>query len=132
LTFNPHLNAFDFDHLSQSADGSSFTGVQVFNQANVQIFSGTIPISNLGGGGAAGAADFWGVVTTGSDLISRILVTENDNNAQFPDSNIGFDTFRFTPVPEPAGTLTALVLAGLLASGLLVRGWGLRGTLTGG
>ena len=98
LVFQQPLSAFGFDHLSQSADGASYTSIQVFNQTNSLLFSGTIPISSTGGGGA----DFWGATTTGSDLIGRILIDEKDGDANYPDSNIGFDTFRFTSVPEPS------------------------------
>jgi PEP-CTERM motif len=113
LVFATALAAFGFDHLSQSADGVSFTSISVYNQANLLLFSGMIPISNLGGGGAPAGPDFWGVVGTGSDLIGRIVIDEGDNNGGFPDSNIGFDTFRFMPqvveaVPEPSSLLLAL------------------------
>ncbi len=117
LVFSNPLAAFGFDHLSQSADGFSFTGVQVFNLSNSLLFSGTINISNFGGGGAPGGADFWGVVATGSDLIGRIIINEQDGNSTFPDSNIGFDSFRFAGqvIPEPS-SLTLMgcsVLGGL-------------------
>jgi hypothetical protein len=106
LIFQQPLSAFGFDHFSQSADGYSFTNIQVFNQFNSLLYSRPIPISNLGGGGAAGGADFWGVTTTGSDMIGRIVVDERDDNAAYPDCNIGFDTFRFesqvTAIPEPS------------------------------
>jgi hypothetical protein len=113
LVFAPPLAAFGFDHLSQSADGFSFTSANVFNQSNSLIFSGAIPISNLGGGGAPGGPDFWGVIGTGGDLIGRILIDEADANAEFPDANIGFDTFRFFPtIPEP--TALAVFSLGVL------------------
>jgi hypothetical protein len=71
LVFATPLAAFGLDHLSQSADGVSFTTFQVFNQSNGLLASGTLPISNVGGlgGGAPGGADFWGVIATGADLI---------------------------------------------------------------
>ena len=98
LVFQPPLSAFGFDHLSQSGDGGSkLTSIQVFNQSDTLLFSGTIPAKNLGGGGAPGGADFWGAITTGGDLIGRIVMDESDGDDGFPDSNIGFDTFRFTP-----------------------------------
>ena len=86
LTFSSPLAAFGFDHLSQSADGFSFTSVQVFDAANNLVFSGGIPISNVGGvvggvrGGAPGGADFWGVVVTGTDRIGRVVITESDSD----------------------------------------------------
>ena len=103
LVFQLPVSAFGFDHLSQSADGVTFTTVQVFNQADDVLFNGNIPISNLGGGGGSpGGADFWGAVATDGDLISRIVIDERDNNAVNPDSNVGFDSLRFHVVPEPS------------------------------
>ena len=94
LVFSNSVKAFGFDVLFQSADTFSATTIQVFNQANVQLFSGSIPASTTGGGGAPAEAVFWGGVASGSDRISRIVVNESDSNAQFPDCNIGFDSFR--------------------------------------
>ncbi len=109
LIFGEPLSAFGFDHLSQSADGASYTHIKVFNQTNALIYAGLIPISNFGGGGAPGGADFFGMIATAGDLISRIVIDEQDANELYPDSNIGFDTFRFVPqssqlssVPEPS------------------------------
>ena len=59
-------------------------------------------------GGAPGGADFWGVVAA-SPLIKRIVFDEADSNASFPDSNIGFDSFRFFP---PPGAPPAVVVIG--------------------
>lgn len=119
LIFVTPLGAFGFDHLSQSADGNGFTTITVFNQANAPIFSGGIPISNLGGGGAPGGADFWGIATTGADLIGRIVINEDDGNNVFPDNNIGFDTFRFAPAAAVPDTSPFVVFVAVLA-GLLV------------
>jgi hypothetical protein len=33
-------------------------------------------------------------------LIGRLVIQEADGNAEFPDANIGFDSFRFM-IPEP-------------------------------
>jgi hypothetical protein len=114
LIFQQPVSAFGFDHLSQSADGFSFTNISLFNQSNMLLFSGAVSISNLGPPYLSpGGADFWGATTTGGDLIARILIDEFDNDANFPDSNIGFDTFRFSQplaqVPEP----TSLVIFGV-------------------
>ena len=105
LVFVDPVSEFGFDHLSQSADGFSFTSIQVFDPSDGVLFTGSIPISNLGGGGAPGGADFWGIVSDTAD-IKRIAIDEADGNNVFPDSNIGFDTFRFNSdlfqVPEPS------------------------------
>ena len=39
--------------------------------------------------------------------ISRVVITDSDDNNEFPDSNLGYDTFRFgktdsSGTPEPA------------------------------
>ena len=130
LVFQQPVSAFGFDHLSQSADGFSFTSIQVFNQFDVLIPGGTVmvPISptNAIVGGAPAGADFWGVTTTGGDLIGRIVISEDDADSKFPDSNIGFDTFRFTPPPQIVGTpepstLAIFGLGSMLFAGARVR-----------
>ncbi|HYC77467.1 MAG TPA: hypothetical protein VEI02_07550, partial [Planctomycetota bacterium] len=107
LTFDAPVSAFGFDHLSQSADGFSFSSVQVKDANGAVLFSGTVPISNLGGGGAAAGADFFGVVAT-SAIIKSVVVSEGDSNSQFPDCNIGYDTLRFTPSAVPAAATFTL------------------------
>ncbi len=123
LTFATPLTAFGFDHLSQSADGFSFTSIQVFDTSNALLFSGTVPISNINGqgGGAPGGADFWGIVSQSAN-IARIVINEGDGDSSFPDNNIGYDTFRFVPsinsanAPEPAtASLLTLCLIPLAA-----------------
>ncbi len=111
ISFSTLQRFFAFDHLSQSADGSGFTQVEVFGSANSLLFSGNVPIQNLGGGGAPAGNDFWGIAFD-SSLISRVRITESDHNTQFPDANIGFDSIRYQAVPEPA--TMAVVGLGLL------------------
>jgi hypothetical protein len=110
LTFATPVSAVGFDHLSQSADGFGFTNVTVLDGASNVLFSGSIPISNLGGGGAPAAADFWGIVSDAND-IARIEVDEGDNNNSFPDCNIGFDTFRVAGLAGGGTTTTTLAAA---------------------
>jgi hypothetical protein len=97
LDFSPPVSAFGFDLLLQAADGDSLIRIRVFNQSNALLFDGIVPIPNLGGIGAPGRAEFWGAVTTEADLIGRIVINEFDEDNVNPDSNIGFDTFRFFP-----------------------------------
>ena len=126
IVFDNPISAFGFDHLSQSADGFSFSNIQVFDAADAPLFSGSIPISNVGnlGGGAPGGADFWGIVSDAA-VIKRVLITEGDGDASFPDNNIGFDTLRFgiagppppppTGIPLPAALYTAPLMFGAAA-----------------
>ena len=98
LVFGNPVSVFGFDHLSQSADGWSYTGIRVFDPSNNLLFSGTLPISNIGGigNGGPGAADFFGIVSDTAN-IKRIVIDETDGDNVYPDSNIGFDTFRWEP-----------------------------------
>ena len=95
MVFNPPVRAFGVDILWQSADGAFFTSVQVFDQNGATILSGTnVPGTPLGGAGGPAGTDFWGVVTTGDQMIGRIVILEADDNSTNPDSNIGLDTIR--------------------------------------
>lgn len=100
ILFAEPVSFFGFDHLSQSADGGGFTNIVVEGPGGT-IYSGSIPIQNLGGGGAPAGNDFWGIVASDA-IITRVVITELDNNSQFPDANIGYDTIRYGAVPEPA------------------------------
>ena len=101
LVFSSPVRAFGFDLLFQSVDGSSFTTIKVYNQSDELLFSETISMPNLGGvGSSPGAAEFWGGMTVGPDLITRIVIEEFDDDNRNPDSNIGFDTFRYFFAPH--------------------------------
>jgi len=101
LIFRERIQAFGFDHISQSADGLGFTSVRVIGIDGTVLYSGTIPISNAGpADDALPAADFWGIVFD-NPVIKRIEFLESDRNNQFPDCNIGYDTM-IVAVPEPA------------------------------
>ena len=119
LEFQSPVTYFGFDHLSQSADGVGFTSIRVFDPNFNVLYSGKIGISNLGGGGAPGGADFWGVYATDGTLIGRVEITEDDSDARYPDANIGFDSLRYgneaSEVPEPASVIMLATGAGLLA-----------------
>ncbi|NNM75900.1 PEP-CTERM sorting domain-containing protein [Sphingomonas sp. ID1715] len=105
------------DILFQSLDCCSFTNFQVFDGSNNAIAGGSV---NAVGGGAGGA--FFLGFTSGSANIARIVITEFDENDANPDSNIGYDTFRFgaiNAVPEPASW--ALMVAGFGLAGAATR-----------
>lgn len=114
IVFDETQTFFGFDHLSQSADGFSFTRVEIYDWLNTLINTFDVPIQNVGGfgGGAAGGNDFWGVVYD-MPSIWRVVISESDNNQQFPDANIGVDTIRYGAVPEPA-TVAVMALGSLL------------------
>jgi hypothetical protein len=116
LIFAQPIQAFGFDHISQSADGFSFTSVRVIGIDGSVLYSGGIPISNTGpANNALPAADFWGILFD-SPLIARIEFIETDNNNIHPDCNIGYDTM-IVVVPEPASCIA--LGAGLV--GLMLR-----------
>lgn len=104
IEFRNPLRAFGFDHLSQSADGVSGSTIRVVSSTGSQLFNGAIPVHNAGGGGGApGAADFWGIVSA-TENIKRIEITESDGNSVFPDCNIGYDSFHFFPIVPDGDT----------------------------
>jgi hypothetical protein len=112
LVFPRGVAAFGFDHLSQSADGLSFTVIEAFNHVNELLFSEVVAISDVAGFGGPGGADFWGVIAGAGEAIRRIVINEQDENEEFPDCNIGLDSIRFQFVPEPAGLSLAAAVAG--------------------
>ena len=59
-------------------------------------------------------------MATGSDLIGQILIDESDQNASYPDANIGFDTFRVAAAPAAVPEPSSLFL---LAGGLSLLMW---------
>ncbi len=116
LVFAQPLMAFGFDHLSQSQDGVSRTDISVYNEADVRIYRGSLPISDPSPAVTEpGGADFWGVTTSGGDRIARIVIDEWDGDNKYADCNIGFDSFRYSPVPEPS-SFVLVVFAGLFGA----------------
>ena len=110
LTFATPVAAVGFDVLWQSADGSSSAVVKVFDSEAHLLFTETVPSTQLGGtgSGSPGGRDFWGVLANDA-VITRVVVDETDADGSNPDSNIGYDTLRFSSepcvydIPAPTG-----------------------------
>jgi len=121
LDFTEDVFAFGLDLLFQSYDCCTFLSYAVYDTSLNLLASGGVN-GNGGGGGDPGGSIFWGAVTD-STRIGRIVFTESDDNDQFPDANVGYDTFRYAPVipgdggvPEPA------------TWAMMILGFGLAGT----
>lgn len=99
LRFDPPVQAFAFDLLTQDADGQSNAKIRVIDGAGKILFEGDIPISSLPD--HAGGADFWGIVSSQAN-IARVEIDERDDNDRYPDCNIGLDSLRMFPAPLPA------------------------------
>jgi hypothetical protein len=113
ITFAQPVAAFGLDVLFQSLDGASFVAVQVFDASNALIVSQSLSIPAVGNGADAtsgsprGGSYFVGFVSDFAE-IGSVAFLESDDGQGNPDSNVGYDTFRFGAVPEPS---TALLVA---------------------
>ena len=107
VTFSPPVYGVGFDLLFQSIDSGSFIGVTVYSPSNAVLYSnGFIPTPacpptyDPGCGGNPSGSMFVGFCSSpsgggsGFQPIGRIVVDDFDSDSTFPDSNIGFDTFR--------------------------------------
>jgi len=90
MEFQFPIHVLGFDILSQSADGYGSIQIKVYGLNHAVLFSGSAPISTLGGGGAPAGTDFWGIIS--DQPIYSLAINEGDNNNVYPDSNIGIDT----------------------------------------
>jgi len=114
LEFDPPVTAVGFDILEQLADGSLYL-VRVYDQGNNLIFSEEVVTPNQTS--SSGGSNFYGIVSSEQN-ISRIEFEDTDNNAVFPDANIGYDTLRIRTSacsPIPAVSEWGLVAMALLA-----------------
>jgi hypothetical protein len=120
IDFSAPLAAFGLDILFQSLDAGAFVNYELFDASLTSLGSGSVSTAAVGGqGNDPGGAFFFGVRLDSPNL-GRVVFTELDDNASFPDSNIGFDTLRFaapaSAAPEPTGWA------------MLIMGFGLAGT----
>ncbi|WP_397420182.1 PEPxxWA-CTERM sorting domain-containing protein [Phenylobacterium sp.] len=119
LVFATPLQAFGLDILHQSFDCCTFADYTIFNSGGGIIASGGI-IGGSGGGGAPHGSSFFGVYSAAGD-IKRIVFNDTDDNGEFPDANLGYDSFRFgAAVPEPA-TWAMMIVGFGFAGGALRR-----------
>jgi len=117
LVFDEPVGFVGFDHLSQRADGQSFTRVAVIGTGGDTLLDTIIAISSLPAGEdgiVPGGVDFWGIVSDANDIAS-ITFDEVDDDGSAPDDNIGYDSFRFGALaaspPPPDGILIPLPAA---------------------
>jgi len=94
MVFATPVQSLAFDVLYQSADSFSFTSMTAFDAQGVTIFSaGNLPVIDAKAPGGPGCPQFYGLVSIGAP-IARVIISEDDDNTQFPDANIGMDTLR--------------------------------------
>jgi hypothetical protein len=119
MTFSPPVACVGLDHISQYADGMSYTRVKVIAEDGTVLHEGTIDIGSgrwliehgdqrfIGGDEVPpndpnSTVDFWGFVSRAAN-IHQVRIDETDDNDVCPDSNIGIDSVRFAPFRSPCG-----------------------------
>ncbi|NNU14881.1 hypothetical protein HK107_00910 [Parvularcula sp. ZS-1/3] len=118
LLFSTAVSAVSFDILYQSVDGALFSRATAYDSTGAEVGRitpiGFEPMS-------AGGSRFAGFLSDNPMTnIARVVIDDFDNNASFPDSNIGLDTLRFTdlgmdnPIPIPAAGLLFLPVLAFL------------------
>lgn len=125
MTFTEPVAAFGFDILFQEYDFYSAVAITILDsEGNILYQNPNLPVSTGGGGGAPGGREFFGFVSARSN-IKTIVVDEFDGNAEFPDSNIGFSSFRVQKVlPNTIVSLNGSVSDdGLPEGGTLTSAW---------
>jgi len=95
LVFASPVSAVGFDVLFQSFDCCSYVAVRVFSDTGRLLYSRHEIPTGKSGAGQPGGAEFVGFVSQAKN-IGQVLVNEYDQNKINPDSNIGYDTFRFS------------------------------------
>lgn len=116
LIFAAPLGSFGLDILFQSLDNNPNVSFDVFDASSNLTASGEL--SSTGVNGGPGGSVFFGLISDDTNTdIARIILTDNDNNAIFPDNNIGYDTLRSARVVPIPSALP------LLASAVGLLGW---------
>jgi hypothetical protein len=122
LVFTTPVKAFGVDVLFQSEDGNSSMNFELRDASNAMITNGPLLIPALPNGSdntspaSSGGAFFIGFVSSSPD-IARVDFIELDGNAEYPDSNVGYDTLRFVPEPNTA------ILVGMGLLSVMGLGW---------
>ena len=127
ITFAQPVSAVGFDILFQELDFFSGVGVTILDaNGNVLYSNSNLPDGSGAGGGAPGGAVFFGFVSSRAN-IATIIIDEYDGNADFPDANIGFDTFR---VKRIIPAIAAVNLSGTVSDDGLPTGGALTSLWT--
>jgi serine/threonine protein kinase len=100
LVFDPPVSAVGFDLLFQSLDAGSYVFIFFFDAEGSRIGENVTEVPTFTEESAVktpGGAVFVGFVS--ERPIGRILINETDDDGGFPDSNVGYDSFRISAAP---------------------------------
>ena len=124
VTLTEPVAAIGFDILFQEYDAYSAVAIKIYDpQGNILYENSNLPVSTGAGGGTPGGKEFFGFVSTRSN-IKTIIIDEFDDNNVYPDANIGFDSFRIQKVlPNTFVTLNGAVSDDGLPNGILNANW---------
>jgi len=119
--FSPRVSAVGFDLLLQSLDGYSGVSVRLLDPSGAVLYANDLipsgPEPQPPGAVPPGAPWFVGFVSPTRN-IATLVIDEYDDDGFRPDSNIGFDTFRFSAAPRP-GTIAVVPATGLSGGDLV-------------
>lgn len=111
ITFAQPVSAVGFDVLYQSLDTISGTTVTILDSNGNVLSTGSLSIPGGGGPASPAGTVFYGYVSTRAN-IATVLIDESDSDANNPDSNIGFDSFRV------GGLIPSTAVVNLTGAGL--------------
>ena len=126
LRFDAPVSSFAIDILLQSLDFNPLSALSAFDVNGNLVLNAPIDDGNSQPGGSPAGTIFVGIVSDDPlTNIARILISEDDSDAAFPDNNLGYDTVRFTALPRtptiPVPASLPLALAGFAALAALGR-----------